>query len=204
MTKLSDFEIEIWNQDRISDQLNSIAELRISVFRSFPYLYDGHLDYEKKYLQTYVQSSQSRMIAIQKQNELVGISSCIPLIDETDDVKNPFIQNGFDLNEIFYFGESILKPEFRGLGLGHLFFDEREKIALKSKQFHTTCFCAVQRPTTHPLRPTDYKPLDEFWKMRGYEKNEMVTSTFSWQDLGESQETPKTMTYWFKYWKKTL
>jgi hypothetical protein len=49
-------------------------------------------------------------------------------MDETDDVQAPFIQNGFDLNEIFYFGESILKPEYRGLGLGHLFFDEREKV----------------------------------------------------------------------------
>lgn len=204
MTSLADLKIEVWDTNFIQDQLNSIAELRISVFRSFPYLYDGHLDYEKKYLQTYIQSPQSRMIAVKKQNELVGISSCIPLMDETDDVKAPFIQNGFDQNEIFYFGESILKPEFRGLGIGHLFFDEREKIALKSNQFHTTCFCAVNRPVSHPLRPIDYKPLDEFWKMRGYEKNEMITSTFSWQDLGEMQETPKTMTYWFKHWKKNL
>lgn len=208
MRNLSDFEIEIWNQDQINDQINSIAELRISVFRTFPYLYDGNLDYEKKYLQTYIQSSQSRMIVVKKQNglknQLVGISSCIPLMDETDEVKAPFIKNNFEINKIFYFGESILKSEYRGLGLGHLFFDEREKVALSSRQFYTTCFCAVQRPPNHPLRPNDYKPLDVFWRQRGYEKNENITSYFSWQDVGETHETPKPMMYWFKHWKNNL
>ena len=30
--------------------LDDVARLRISVFRDFPYLYDGSLDYERDYL----------------------------------------------------------------------------------------------------------------------------------------------------------
>ncbi len=39
--------------------ITSLAQLRIEVFREFPYLYDGDLDYEETYLDTYLQSDKS-------------------------------------------------------------------------------------------------------------------------------------------------
>ena len=37
--------------DALEAALDDVARLRIAVFRAWPYLYDGHLDYERRYLE---------------------------------------------------------------------------------------------------------------------------------------------------------
>ncbi|MGZ3789449.1 MAG: GNAT family N-acetyltransferase [Bacteriovorax sp.] len=174
-----------------------LAKLRIAVFRDFPYLYEGNLDYEKNYLKVYTDSKKSVLVAAFDGERLIGAATALPLIDEADYVKEPFIKAKMNLEDIYYFGESVLLKEYRGLGIGHQFFDGRENAAVKFG-FHVTCFCGVKRPIDHPMRPKDFTPLDEFWKKRGYEKQEQLTSEFSWPDIGELGETKKTMIYWLR------
>lgn len=174
-----------------------LAELRIKVFHDYPYLYEGSLDYEKNYLQIYTKSSQSVIVAAFDDDQLVGAATALPLRDEADYVQKPFLDAGIDITEIYYFGESVLLKEYRGMGLGHKFFDGREAAALKFG-FTTTCFCAVERPKDHPMKPKDYRPLDEFWKKRGYTKKSELQSQFSWPDIGETHESSKNMIYWMK------
>lgn len=166
------------------------------MFRDFPYLYEGTIDYEKAYLETYARSERSFLFAVYDGDRMVGATTAIPLRDETPDVQHPFLRAGYDLDTIFYFGESILLPAYRGLGLGHRFFDEREAHARQFGQYTLTCFCAVQRPDNHPLRPADYQPLDTFWTKRGYQRNPDLQSTFAWPDLNETVSSPKPMVYW--------
>ena len=174
-----------------------LAELRIRVFRDFPYLYEGNLDYETNYLKIYTESTQSVIVAAFDGDELVGLATAIPLRDEADYIQKPFLDAGIDVTEIYYFGESVLLKEYRGQGIGHKFFEGRE-IAAKKFGFHTTCFCEVIRPVGHSMRPENYSPLDDFWKRRGYEKHNELRSEFSWPDIGESAETLKPMVYWMK------
>jgi len=179
-----------------------LARLRIEVFRDFPYLYEGTLDYEKNYLQVYVKSERAAVIAAYDGKKMVGAATAIPLADDSDYIQEPFIKNKMDVSRIFYFGESVLLKDYRGHGLGHKFFDGREEVALSYPQFNITTFCAVQRPEDHLMRPKDYRPLDEFWKKRGYHKDESLKATFSWKDIGQKEETPKAMTYWLREWKR--
>ncbi len=174
-----------------------LAELRIRVFRDFPYLYEGNLDYETNYLKIYTASTQSVIVAAFDGDELVGLATAIPLRDEADYIQKPFLDAGIDVTEIYYFGESVLLKEYRGQGIGHKFFEGRE-IAAKKFGFQTTCFCEVIRPVGHSMRPENYSPLDDFWKRRGYEKHNELRSEFSWPDIGESTETLKPMVYWMK------
>ena len=44
---------------RLEELLPELARLRIIVFRAFPYLYDGTLDYEQRYLRTYAEAAWS-------------------------------------------------------------------------------------------------------------------------------------------------
>ena len=179
---------------------DDLAALRIRVFRDFPYLYEGSVEYEKDYLETYARSERSFLLAAYDGDRMVGATTALPLIDETADVQQPFIEAGYDLDRIFYFGESILLPDYRGRGVGHQFFDEREAWALHFNQYTTTCFCAVQRPDNHPLRPADYQPLDTFWHKRGYAPAPGLQSNFTWTDLRESVPSPKPMQYWLRQW----
>lgn len=181
----------------IESVFDDLAKLRISVFRDFPYLYEGSLDYEKDYLKIYSNSSKSFLFAIYDGEKMVGATTCIPLQDETEDIQAPFKEAGFDISSIFYFGESILLSNYRGLGLGHRFFDAREEYAGSFGTFKTTCFCSVER-INHSAEPTDYRPNDAFWIKRGYEKLPDLKATMDWPDIGETESTPKTMIFWMK------
>lgn len=182
--------------DEFRSVLDDLAALRITVFRDFPYLYEGSMDYEKTYLNTYVRSERSMGLLVYDGDRLVGATTCLPLTDETDEVQAPFRAAGYDLTSVFYFGESLLLPAYRGSGWGKRFFEEREAHARRFGTYRLTCFCAVQRPTDHPLRPATYRPLDVFWGSLGYRKAPELTTAFYWPDLGEQQSTPKPMVFW--------
>ena len=47
----SNVEIRRVSGRALPDYLEDVARLRIEVFRDFPYLYDGTVEYEEKYLQ---------------------------------------------------------------------------------------------------------------------------------------------------------
>ncbi|MBO0951980.1 GNAT family N-acetyltransferase [Fibrella forsythiae] len=180
----------------IRSAFDGLAQLRIAVFREFPYLYEGSDAYEKMYLETYANAERAMLFAVYDGERMVGGTTCLPLHDETDEVQAPFIREGYDLDTVFYFGESLLLPQYRGLGLGHRFFDEREAHVRSFGTYLTTTFCAVQRPADHPLRPVNYRPLDAFWQQRGYHLDPALQTTFSWPDLGETTDSAKVMQFW--------
>ncbi|NID09957.1 GNAT family N-acetyltransferase [Fibrivirga algicola] len=180
----------------IREAFDGLAQLRIAVFREFPYLYEGSIEYEKTYLNTYAESERAMLFAVYDSDRMVGGTTCLPLLDETAEVQRPFSREGYDLSTIFYFGESLLLPAYRGRGLGHRFFDEREAHVRTFGTYLTTTFCAVQRPADHPLRPADYRPLDAFWQQRGYQLNPALQTTFSWPDLGEVTDSGKVMQFY--------
>lgn len=168
-----------------------LAHLRIEVFRSYPYLYEGTLDYERDYLKTYWQSPRSRVVLVRDGARAVGATTSLPLVDEQREFRDPFERP----EDYFYLGESVLLPEYRGRGLGHLFFDEREARA-RELGFANTCFCAVERPLA--LAPTGYRSLEDFWRKRGYVHHPEIACSFTWTDLGESQPTAKRLSFWLR------
>lgn len=197
-------DIQVVAGNDIVPHLQAIARLRISVFRSYPYLYDGDMAYEEKYLATYANKPGAMTVLALDENRIaVGASTALPLEDETAEVRAPFLKSGIASEDVFYFGESVLESSYRGRGIGVRFFEEREKYArdLSSRRnspFRYLAFCAVERPPDHPLKPAGYMPLDLFWKKRGFKKHPDMQTTFSWKDIGEPNETKKTMTFWLK------
>lgn len=180
----------------ILPHLEGLAGLRIEIFRDFPYLYEGTLEYEVKYLHKYVRSDRSRVFAVYDGVTMVGASTCIPLIEEADEVKQPFENFHIPKEQIFYFGESILKKDYRGRGIGHYFFDQREQHAKALGGFTMTCFCSVQRPADHSMIPANYRTNDAFWEKRGYTQRKDLVCYMEWPDLQEAQSTQKPLVFW--------
>lgn len=178
--------------------LPDLARLRIVVFRDWPYLYDGTLDYEEKYLKKFAAAKGAVVIAAYDGADMVGASTAAPMIEHADEFGEPFRKAGYDISKIFYCGESVLLKSHRGYGLGHAFFDGREAQAHKLGGFTHSTFCRVIRPDDHPLKPADYAPLDPFWKKRGYAPVDGIIATYDWKDVDQQDETRHDMQFWMK------
>lgn len=184
-------------RNEIASRLDDLARLRIAVFRAFPYLYDGDMDYERRYLATYLEADGAFVAGAFDGDELVGAATAAPLGEHKAEFAEPFAARGLDPDDFFYFGESVLLADYRGQGVGVGFFELRESEA--RRQGFTKClFSAVVRPANHPLRPAGYVPLDGFWRNRGYVRLDGLSTAYGWKDIGETAETEKPMEYWVK------
>jgi GNAT superfamily N-acetyltransferase len=101
------------------------------------------------------------------------------------------------LDQVFYCAESVLLPAYRGQGIGHAFFDRREAFA-RDAGFAYSVFCGVIRPDDHPSKPVRYRPLDGFWRKRGYRPLDGAVAQFRWTDLGDDHETAKPLQVWMR------
>lgn len=175
--------------------LPRVARLRIEVFRAFPYLYDGDLDYEEHYLQVYRNSAEAILIGAFDGTRLVGAATGTPMTDHAADFGAALRGCGVPLERIFYCAESVLLTDYRGRGIGHRFFDLREAHARALGHSHAA-FCGVIRPADHPSRPEDYRPLDPFWRKRGYAPVPGALARFRWKETGQSAETGHDLQFW--------
>ncbi len=177
--------------------LDDVARLRITVFRDWPYLYDGDTEYERAYLATYRDNPGAVVVGAFDGTRLIGAATGTPMRDHADDFAAAFDGTGIDLAPVFYCAESVLLPAYRGRGLGHAFFDAREDHA-RRLGFTKSAFCSVLRPDDHPLRPADYAPLDPFWRKRGYAPLPGVVARFRWKDIDQPEETEHDLQFWMR------
>ena len=180
----------------INAWLPELARLRIQVFREFPYLYDGSAAYEENYLKIYVNAPDSVMVLAQDGEQVVGASSGLPLEAEPPSVTEPFLAHGHDPRRIFYYGESVLLPEYRGRGIGHGFFDAREAHARSLGGFKWCAFAAVERQADDPRCPTGHRGNDAFWHKRGYRRSD-IAMQLPWNETGRG-ETGHTLGFWLR------
>ena len=177
--------------------LDTLADLRIRVFREWPYLYDGSADYERDYLQHYAASDESVFILARDGTRIVGVSTGLPLRDADEAFRAPFAESEFPLDSVYYFGESVILPEFRGRGTGSAFFRLRERQA-RDFGARFAAFCAIDRPAEHPRRPPDYRSLDAFWHRLGYRKRPELRAQLSWREIDQTVEADHTLSFWIK------
>lgn len=190
-------ETRVLRGNSLSEALDDVAALRISVFRDWPYLYDGDKEYERRYLSVYAENSDAILIGAFDGERLIGAATGTPLEDHADDFAAPFAETSLALEDVFYCAESVLLPQYRGRGIGHAFFDAREdKARALGRKF--VAFCGVVRPQMHPLRPQTVRSLEPFWRGRGYEPISDVVAQFSWKDIDEKHETEKPLQFWIK------
>ncbi len=158
-------------------------------------MYDGDAAYEETYLRRYAESEKAAVVLARDGARVVGVSTCLPMADEGETIAAPFMAAGYDISKIFYFGESVLLPDYRGQGIGVKFFAARER---QAAGYDVATFCAVNRPADHPLRPAGYRPLDDFWTHRGYAKQLGLVCEMSWREVGRDKETGQRLTFWTK------
>ena len=168
----------------IETALPALGALRIAVFREWPYLYEGSEGYERDYVRAFARAKDAVLVAAFDGEAIVGAATASPMAAQEAEVLACFPSP----EDHFYFGESVLLPEYRGRGIGHAFFDHREAQA-RACGARVAAFCGVVRPADHVLRPADFRPLDAFWRARGYGPVAGLVTEFAWKDIDQPAKT---------------
>lgn len=194
--------IETFTVPAIAQYFPDLARLRKIVFRTWPYLYDGQYNVRPEadtgQFDHYGRSPHAALVMAFDGDAAVGCSTCLPLADEEAGIAAPFTARGLPLDRFFYFGESVLLPEYRRQGIGVSFFAEREAHARRVSDADFACFCAVRRAPDDPRRPPDAAPLDGFWARRGYAPLPGIACTMAWTELGNPAKIVNTLDFWGK------
>lgn len=175
-----------------------LARLRIAVFREFPYLYEGDQTGEETHLRSFASTPSAGLIVAWDGDEAIGCATCMRLTDASEGVRAPFRAAGMDPAAVFYFGESVLLPAYRGQGIGVGFFTAREAHARAVSSCDIAAFCAVIRPPDHPMRPPGAVGLEAFWRKRGYTPTPNLGCAMRWTEIGGTAATEHQLSFWLK------
>lgn len=183
--------------NHVQPWLDAVAALRIAVFAQWPYLYRGDTDYERDYLSRYAASPRSVFVLAVNGDEVVGASTGIPLADDAPEFAAPFLARDIDPACVFYCGESVLLPPYRGQGFGHAFFDHRHAHARALGGFAMTAFAAVDRAEDDPRRPAGHRGNEAFWGKRGYVRQPGMSMRLDWDEIGRGP-CAHDLTFWLR------
>ncbi|MEN9361667.1 MAG: hypothetical protein RL095_3202 [Verrucomicrobiota bacterium] len=189
--------LEFLRGSEVLPRLQELAALRIEIFREWPYLYAGNEEAESQYLRFYAECPDSLVLLVWDGGRCVGASTSLPLAAAHDDIRRPWLASGEEISRLSYIGEVILRPAYRGRGLGVRFFHEHENHARKTGLLEC-CFCTVERDADDRRKPADAVDLRGFWERRRYRLLAGVTCQLSWLDSGDSAPTPKLMQFWIR------
>jgi len=195
---LPDMQLETVVGDALARYIPDLARLRMTVFREYPYLYDGSEAYEAEYLRAYTASREAIAVLARDGDAIVGASTGIPLAAENEAFLRPFETLGLDPAAVFYCGESVLLPAWRGRGIYRAFFEEREAYARELGGMSWISFCGVVRPKNHPLRPPHWEPLDAVWRRFGFAPQLKLQTSYAWKDIDQPASTEHPMQFWLK------
>lgn len=86
--------LQNFHGSELEPHLDALGALRIAVFREYPYLYDGSLEYEREYLRTYLKSAGSLVVLAFDDDRVVGATTCLPMLDEGPEFQEAFVKAG--------------------------------------------------------------------------------------------------------------
>ena len=191
----SALSVRVLSGDALIPHLDDVARLRMRVFRDWPYLYAGDPAYERAYMAAYARSPRSVFVLAFDGERVVGASTGLPLADEDPGFHTPFVDQDLAVARVFYLGESVLLPDYRGRGIGHAFFDAREAHARALGGFDVTAFAAVDRADDDPRRPAAHRDNTAFWRKRGYVRQPGMSMLLRWDEV-EVGDVLHPMTFW--------
>lgn len=191
------FKLELLVGQAVIPYLSEIARLRITIFKEFPYLYKGSEDSETTYLQAYAEAPHACVFVVRDGETIIGAVTGVPLSGEPATFTAPLTGSPFSLDTIYYLGEVLFLPDYRGQGLGTRLLKEFEDhVCALGRYRHLAC-ATVVRPENHPLRPSDYRPIDGLLIRAGLIKYPELRVTFPWPGL-DGNVTENTMVFWMK------
>jgi GNAT superfamily N-acetyltransferase len=180
----------------IAGQLEALAALRLAIFAEYPYLYRGQRAEELAYLGSYAEKPGGCVILAEANGTVIGAAAGMPLRHEGAALRDPVVAIPWPVDQLYYVGELLFRPAYRGRGLGQRLLAEYEG-HIRTLGFSKIVCVTVERPVDHPLRPDSDLPIDRFLARTGFVRLDGVTTRFSWLEV-DGVRRDHTMQFWMK------
>jgi len=197
-------EIEILVGENSIGYIETVSKLRIDIFREYPYLYEGDLNYEQQYVKGYTMDKKAMIALARIDGKIAGVSTGIPLISDSEivvDAKKVFSKDNIDIGDYYYYGEVIVLPEYRGKGITTQLYDAQHEL-VKEWGYKHVCILTVVREESHPLKPITYRSPDKMWEHLGFFRNNL-TVDYHWPTI-HADKSVKDVSNKLEFWTKDL
>jgi len=172
----------------------SFADLRITIFREYPYLYEGDLPTEKQYFAMF--GDNTLCIIAKDRSKVVGMIIGTPLQDIFKRLLEPLAE--VSIEKMFYLADILVVKSYRGQRIGHTLFELFEKEVRKIGCFTSIIIREILKSPGDQAKPSDYRSLDSFWDKRGFKKMEGISQQEQWTVIGDDTTSSHTMIYQVK------
>ena len=196
-TDAMDISERLLQGSQIQEYLDQIAQLRLTIFKEYPYLYDGRLKDELVYLQHFANHAETIAIIASCGNQLAGAVTAIPLQFESEELTSPFAVTPYPVERVMYVGELLFYPDYRNKGLGTRLLSRIEQHTLTWNNYEYLTSATVMRPEDHSCRPEGYVPIERFLQRNRFDKLPGVTSHFTWKEIDGTRRDHE-MQFWIK------
>lgn len=190
---------ELITGNAIAGVLDTLASLRLEIFREYPYLYDGRREDELDYLKSYAEAPDACVILAYDGSTIAGAATGMPFIHEGAQMLAAIAGSRYSVENLYYVGELLFYPAYRNKGLGLLLLDQLEQYICSLGRYRQLVCATVERPDTHPLRPDGYVPITRFLARSGFNLIPGVTTSFAWLETDGV-----TCTHPMQFWIKVL
>ncbi|MDD2411768.1 MAG: GNAT family N-acetyltransferase [Bacteroidales bacterium] len=191
-------EIKVVSAQEIESYIDIIANLRITIFKEYPYLYDGDYTYEQKYLKKFLETPDSLICVAYDENQIVGAITALPLKYEDELIKKPFLNQGISMDTVYYYSEALILQEYRKKGIGIKMFKMAEEKIISMEKYTFFTFAAIERNENHPQKPKDYQSPYPFFGKIGFIQRRDLVCQMSWKEINQTQESNKSLYFWTK------
>lgn len=191
--------IEPMTGGAIRDILSDLVNLRLTVFREYPYLYAGEEVDELRYLARYGTTADGLVLLARHGGKTVGAITGIPLTAEDDVLVRPFRERGDGVSGCYYVGEALLLPGWRGAGLGSRLLDALiQKVAAWGRYRQLAC-ATIHRDDNDTLQPDGHIPIDGFCLRHGFVRHSELTALIPWREIDG-----RILSHELVFWIRTL
>jgi GNAT superfamily N-acetyltransferase len=179
---VAEVEYQSYTGVQITAVIGDVAALRISVFREYPYLYDGNRAYEERYLQGLVRNDRSLVVVARVDGAVIAAATALPLASDAEilaGIDGPFAALGLDAHDHYYYSEIVVDPAHRSRGIAREFYRRREAHA-RALGYRRVCLAAIEREPGAVAVPSGYFDPAAIWAAMGFVREPSLFVTFRW------------------------
>jgi GNAT superfamily N-acetyltransferase len=191
-------KFEMIRGHQFESYIDVIADLRIEIFKEYPYLYDGDKATEVDYLKSYSASRSSILVLASDQGRIVGAVTGIPIAEMDAQFLVPFVENHFSVMSIFYLGEMLLLKEYRGKGTGYAMYKMFEDLVRSDQRYEQIAIAEVVRDKSDLRMPENYVPVSKLWEKLGYIQRPEILMQAPYKEIDSIGKVPHSLVFSFK------